>query len=155
MNVLWDGNILPANNVYYIMLQDAHPPYFAFDTGVKAKLSRFKIWTRNDYIYRLHAPKDFILLGTNDPLIAFDPESDHSLWEELVVCSSYRPSGLSSDEMPTAEDRAYHDAGEEFEFPLEAPEVRYIRFLSLNSWSNTWGLFVSELTFWGSPQEVE
>jgi len=153
MGIIWDGSILPANGIYYISLQDRYPPYFGFDMGVKAKLSRFRVWTRNDYIYRLHAPKDMVLYGTNDPIIANDPDSDDSLWTELISCSSYRPSGLSADELPTAEDRAYHDAGEEFEFPLEAPEVRYIRFKSLISWSGTWGLFVSELTFWGSPEE--
>jgi len=152
MSVLWDGNITPDNNVYYIAAQIAYPPYFAFDMGVKAKLSRFRIWTRYDYIFQLHAPKDFVLYGTNDYDVASNPDSDDSEWTELVACSSYRPSGLSSDEVPTAEDRAYANAGEEFEFPLEAPEVRYIRFKSLISWSGTWGLFVSELTFWGSPQ---
>ena len=151
MAILWNNAITPDNGVYYISLQDQYPPYFAFDMGVKAKLSRFKIWTRYDYIYRLHAPKDFVLYGTNDPDVANNPDSNDSEWIELVSCSSYRPSGLSSDELPTAEDRSYADAGEEFEFPLEAPEVRYIRFKSLRSWSGTWGLFVSELTFWGSP----
>lgn len=153
MGILWDNATTPDNAIYYIMLQDKYPPYFAFDMGVKAKLSRFKMWTRYDYIYRLHAPKDIVLYGTNDPYVANDPDSDDSEWIELVACSSYRPSGLSSDELPTAEDRAFADAGEEFEFPLEAPEVRYIRFKSLASWSGTWGLFLSELTFWGSPIE--
>ena len=152
MSVMWDGSITPDNNIYYIMYQEDYPPYFAFDLGVKAKLSRFRVWTRYDYIYQLHAPKEFTLYGTNDPDVANNPDSDNSEWIELVNCSSYRPSGLSSDEPATAEDRAYANAGDEFEFPLEAPEVRYIRFQSWISWSGTWGLFVSELTFWGSTE---
>ena len=152
MSIMWDGNITPDNNIYYIMMQDLYPPYFAFDMGVKAKLSRFRLWTRYDYIYQLHAPKEFTLYGTNDPVIANNPDSDNSEWIELVTCSSYRPSGLSYEEPATGEDRAYANAGDEFEFPLEAPEVRYIRFQSWTSWSGTWGLFVSELTFWGSPE---
>jgi hypothetical protein len=152
MAIMWDGNITPDNAIYYIQIAD-YPPYFAFDLGVKAKLSRFKLWSRYDYIFRLHSPKDFIIYGTNDSNVANNPESDNSEWILLSQFESYRPSGLSSDVLPTTEDRAYANLGEEFEFPLEAPEVRYLRFQSILSWSGTYGLFISEMTYWGSPEE--
>lgn len=156
MSIIWNDAIMPENAIYYIA-DDQTPklywPYFAFDMGVKAKLSRFRFWSRgNAFIYSLHAPKEILLLGTNDWNVASNPESDDSEWQILIRCTSYRPSGLPPEEPPTDEDRAYHDAGQEFEFPLDAPAVRYVRFKSLGSWSGSYGLFVSELTFWGSPE---
>ena len=154
MNVLWNGVFTVDNGIYYINTGSQYYPYFAFDLGVKVKLSRFKYWTRYDYIFRLHHPKKIQIFGTNDYNVASNPESADSEWILLndEIFESHRPSGLQPDVAPTTEDRAYHDAGEEFDFPLAVPEVRYIRFKSLQSWTGVGvgdGCFVSELTFWG------
>lgn len=158
MNVMWDDIFSVDNSIYYIATGSQYYPYFAFDLGVKVKLSRFRYWTRRDYIFRLHHPKKIQIFGTNDPNVANNSESDDSEWILLndEIFESFRPSGLQPDEDPTTEDRAYHDAGEEFEFPLGVPAVRYLRFKSLQSWTGVGvgdGCFVSELTFWGGVPE--
>lgn len=47
-------------------------------------------------------------------------------------CESHKPSGLPVGQH-TAEDWEYLQAGEDFEFPAEAPPVRYIRFKVLET----------------------
>lgn len=154
MAVMWDGVYNVDNGIYYISENaNRDEPYFTFDLGAKAKLSRFKYWSRYNYIFKLHSPKTIAIFGTNDPAVAANPDSSESEWILLGEFESTRPSGLPGGTDPTAEDRAYADAGEEFEFPLEAPEVRYIRFMSRISWTKTRALFIAELTFWGAPEE--
>jgi hypothetical protein len=154
MSIMWDGVYNVENGIYYISENtNKDEPYFTFDLGTKSKLSRFKYWTRYAYIFKLHSPKTIAILGTNDPAVAANPDSDESEWTLMGEFESTRPSGLPGGVDATAEDRAYADAGEEFEFSLEAPEVRYIRFLSRISWTKTRALFIAELTFWGAPEE--
>jgi hypothetical protein len=154
LSVVWDGVYNVDNGVYYISENsNKDEPYFTFDLGVQAKLSRFKYWSRYDYIFKLHSPKKIVILGTNDPAVAANSDSNESEWILMGEYESIRPSGLPGGTDATSEDRAYANAGEEFEFSLDKPEVRYIRFLSRISWTNTRALFVSELTFWGEPNE--
>ena len=152
MTVMWDGIYNLDNNVYYLTENAARDePYFAIDFGKVSKLSRFRYWSRYDYIFKLHSPKTIAIFGTNSSAVAANAESDDSEWTLLGEFESTRPSGLPGGADATAEDRAYADAGEEFEFPLDAPEVRYIRFKSRISWTKTRAVFVSELAFWGAP----
>jgi hypothetical protein len=53
----------------------------------------------------------------------------------------------------TQEDRNYANLGFQFDMPLSAPPVRYIRFHVTNTWDNGDMLHVSELSFWGQPTE--
>ncbi len=153
LSVLWDGIVSDASakGLYYLAAGSGNMPYIAFDLGQEAKLSRFRFWSRSDYYFRLHSPKLIAIYGTNDYTVANNPESLDDQWTFLVQGESYRPSGLTPNDMPTDEDLAYSKAGEEVEFPLDAPSVRYIRFKQLKSWTGTDGLTLAELTFWGSP----
>jgi hypothetical protein len=152
MTVMWDGAYQPDNNIYYLSENAARDePYFAIDLGRVSKLSRFRYWSRYDYIFKLHSPKTIAIFGTNNASVAANPESDDSEWTLMGEFESTRPSGLPGGADATAEDRAYADAGEEFEFSLDAPEVRYIRFKSRISWTKTRAIFISELSFWGAP----
>lgn len=152
MSVMWDGIFTVDNGVYYIMENAAKDePYFTFDLGSEVQLSRFKYWSRYDYIFKLHSPKIIAILGTNNPSVASNPDSNESEWTLLGEFTSTRPSGLPGGIDATDEDRAYANAGEEFEFPLDAPAVRYIRFVSRISWTNTRAVFISEISFWGQP----
>jgi len=53
----------------------------------------------------------------------------------------------------SAEDVAQAASGEEFEFPIEAPPVRYIRFVNLESWSTGKFMHIMEINFWGQISE--
>lgn len=152
LSALWDDILIgPASaNVYYFKPGE-YEPYVTLDMGVKAKLSRFRMWARDGYYFQLHNPKIFSIMGTNDESVARNSESEDWEWDLLGTFESYRPSGLPSNIVANEEDIIYSQAGEEFEFSLEAPEVRYIRFKSHISWSGTKGLHLTELRFWGNP----
>jgi hypothetical protein len=157
LSILWDDDLgfpnSPEGRIYYIQAGDINS-YFTMDLSLTAKLSRFRFWGRSDYYFRLHNPYDFYLMGTNDPAVAQDPASDDSQWILLGNFISHRPSGKDSSESVTTgdEDWLYSTAGEEYEMPLDAPAVRYIRFRVRKSWSGTNALHLAEMRFWGNPE---
>ena len=53
MTKMWDNTYNVANNLFYVQntTNPLEPVNFSFDLGVTAKLSRFRLWTRVDYIY--------------------------------------------------------------------------------------------------------
>ncbi|MDR1859696.1 MAG: DUF5126 domain-containing protein [Bacteroidales bacterium] len=154
---LWDGITNVADNVYYIQTGNDPMPYFTIDMGVKAKLSRFRWWQRVDFMFALHNPRVWEWWGTNDPALANNPEdpnwASNPGWVKLTDCVSHKPSGNDDNATVTAEDDAYGRAGEEFEFPLDAPSVRYLRFNLIQTWSGSSGVHIGELTFWGSIEK--
>lgn len=153
LKILWDDVLVAGDKsgaVYYINASDINA-YVTLDMGVKAKLSRFRMWGRSDYYFRLHNPRDFYLMGTNDMAVAQNAASTDDQWIRLVDCQSHRPSGLDSSQPATAEDYAYAAAGEEFEFSEDAPPVRYIRFRVRQCWGGSNGMHLAELRFWGEP----
>jgi hypothetical protein len=155
MNVLWDGIVTDVSNAgFYYFNASAYQPYFSINLGVKAKLSRFRYWSRADYYFRLHSAKEIQIYGTNDPAVANNPESEDEEWMLLnpEVFISVRPSGLNTSTPATDEDYAYALEGEEWEFPMEAPPVQYVRFKQLTSWTGTLALTCSEVRFWGDPE---
>ncbi len=153
MNIMWDNVKNVDSNIFYIRTGNDIPPYFTIDLGIKAKLSRFRLWQRVNWLFALHNPKSFEWFGTNDESIANDSEDtnwqDNSAWIKLGEFESKRPSGLPAGDPLTSEDEAYALAGEEFEFPLDAPDVRFLRFKLNTTWSGSTGLHINELTFWG------
>ena len=120
------------------------------DLGVTAKLSRFKYWSRQEWVFQLHSPKHFEIWGTNDYLAAVNPDNWNG-WSLMMDQEAYRPSGLPPGEKPTAEDIAYAAEGEEYEFDINLPPVRYIRFRCTETWSSSTGLNLAEIAFWGCP----
>lgn len=158
LSKIYDGNIFDESgyNFLYIRAGSPYLPFFTFDMKVKAKLSRFKIWPRLSYAYALHSPKIWEWWGTNDEDVARDSETlgweDNSAWIKLIRCQSKRPSGLDVGAPLTSEDKEYIESGEEFEFPIETPAVRYLRFKLISSWSDGDGLNLQEIQFWGQIQ---
>jgi hypothetical protein len=155
LGVIWDDILVAgavSGQVYYIQASDINA-YFTLDLGVKAKLSRFRMWGRSDYYFRLHNPYDFYLMGSNDLSVAQNAASGDEQWIHLIDCISYRPSGLDSTEPATSDDYAYAATGEEFELSEDVPPVRYIRFRVRKTWGGSNGLHVAELRFWGEPVE--
>lgn len=150
---MWDDITNVRENCYYIMTGNVNMPYFTIDMGLKAKFSRFRVWQRIDYMFALHNPREMIWYGTNDYNAANDNETpgweNNPAWTQLGAFESRRPSGGKSGDPITSEDQAYALAGEEFEFPIEAPSVRYIRFKLVSTWSGSSGLHINELAFWG------
>jgi hypothetical protein len=160
MNVMWNGIVTDngTGGIYYMNVGN-YQPYFAINLGEKAKLSRFRYWSRSDCYFRLHSAKEIQMFGTNDPAVANNPESEDSEWTLLnpEIYVSIRPSGLDPSVYVVVgdEDYEYALAGEEWEFPLDAPAVQYVRFKQLSSWTGTSALTCNEIRFWGDPSFQE
>lgn len=156
ITVLWDGvAVAEGTGTYYLNTTSSEKIYFTIDLGVTAKFSRFKFWGRKDWYFNLHHPKEFEIWGTSDPVVANGDPCSWDGWELLTSGISEKPSGpdvLANDKL-TTEDKALAAAGEEFEFPLEAPPARYIRFRTLRTWTDSQSSFIAELTFWGNIME--
>lgn len=130
------------------------PPYteghhmFTVDLGVTARLSRFIFWQRQGgWIFTHGNPRHFEVWGTD--VLPADNGASLDGWTRLIENGEVlKPSGgpLGSN---SAEDVAQAAAGEEFELPIEAPPVRYIRFVNFESWSTGKFVHVMELNFWG------
>ena len=150
MTVLWDG-IYITESIFYLNNSTSEHIFFTMDLGVTAKLSRFKFWGRNNWYFNLHHPKEIEIWGTNDPEVANSDPCSWEGWELLLSPVSTKPSGPDATAFAnlTTEDLALARAGEEFEFPLEVPKVRYIRFRTVRTWTDSSSSFLGELTFWG------
>jgi hypothetical protein len=136
------------------------PILFTVDLGTTTKLSRYALWHRGhgDWEYIHHNPKYWTVWGTdvlsttNDAAYWTATEGGwKNDWIQLADCVSLKPSGM--DTPVTQEDRNYANQGFQFDMPLNAPPVRYIRFHVTATWDNGDMLHVSELTFWGMPSE--
>lgn len=130
------------------------PPYtegyhmFTLDLGVTAKLSRFKFWQRQGSWIYTHGNPRYIEVWGIDKIPADDGASLEGWTRLLANGEVIKPSGgpLGS---ASAEDVAKAASGEEFEFPIEAPPVRYIRFVNIESWSTGKFMHMMEINFWG------
>jgi hypothetical protein len=162
MPYLWNVTIAdPGFHTAHFAPGTLVPPYteryhmFTMDLGVKAKLSRFKFWQRQradkDGLYSHGNPRYFEVWGID--AIPADKGASLEGWTKLVengevVKPSGGPAGTNS-----AEDIAKAASGEEYDFPIEAPSVRYIRFVNLQNWAGTKFMFLTELNFWGQIVE--
>jgi hypothetical protein len=130
------------------------PHRLTIDLGVDVKLSRFKFYQRPgpDVLYQHGAPKVYRVYGRSD-----DPGSGNSAnvlegWTLLRDCYSIKPSGLPLGQN-SGEDEEFAALGEEFSFSRAGlPNVRYIRFEMLESWSGMKCSTIGEVTFWGEIQ---
>jgi hypothetical protein len=123
---------------------------FTFDMGQMAKISRFKINQRSEsnLIYAHGHPKKFELWGSPHPNV----NADFAGWIFLGEFLSTKPSGLPLGQI-TDEDVLYaHTNGEEWNFPLDAKPVRYIRFVAKETWGQANDVQVMELSMWGDTK---
>lgn len=135
------------------------PCTFTWDLGLKAKLSKMKLWPRpnNDDRWSKGHPRIFEIYGS------LNPNPDGSLddsWTLLGTFECVQPSGNGIKnpwEAPTSEDIALSDRGLDFEFVPGAgvdPDatVRYIRFRSLENFNPTQPprILLAEISFWGT-----
>ena len=151
MDQLWNGMVdWGSFNMCHSDNFENFPQWFTFDMGVKAKLSRYKYWQRlsDEYLYRHGNLKTWEIWGHPDT-----PPSDGSWdgWVLLHQSESIKPSGLPVGSI-SQEDIEYAKKGEEFEFPLDAPAVRYIRLKATMTFSRERFIHIQQLWFWGAPE---
>lgn len=104
MTGMWNNVYNVEKDLFYISAGTGMKPYFSFDMGVESKLSRFRLWTRLQYMYRLHHLRTFTVYGTNDAAVTKDPDNWEG-WIKLMDCESFRPSGQIIGGEPNAEER--------------------------------------------------
>jgi hypothetical protein len=149
MGMLWDDIWNTGNNVFHTDVGTGIPQWFTFDLGTTVRLSRFKFYHRNAGVptgaYYAGDPEVFEVYGSNNP----NPQGDwDSTWTLLGHFISIEPSGQPT---PTTEDIQFACVdGEDFEFSLDDPPIRYLRFKILKTWGGVSYMYISELTFWGS-----
>lgn len=143
---LWDNN---TGKMFHTKQNYDQPIWVPIDLGVKAKLSRFKIWQRpQGYSFNHGNPHKWEIWGTNDPT---DPNS----WVLLGKYTMIKPSGLPVG-INTNEDLEAATDGQDYDFPIGIPAVRYLGWKNIDCWSAIGGqtgfMHLEELTLWGQIQ---
>lgn len=152
MPLLWD-----SNSVNRLVSPDGDMPdnyFYTFDLGVDTKLSRMKFWQftqgNGTFLYFDAQYEEFEVWGAK----ALDPSGSFENWTKLRTCQVVKSSGLPlGRENFTVEDREIAFAGHDFEFPVESPEVRFIRIKVTKTFSNLTWASCGEMSFFGQINE--
>ena len=140
---IWDNS---TGTIYVTKTGYGMPESFTIDLGVKAKMSRMKYFQRMStaFYFTSGTPEIFEIYGSNSPA----PDGNWNSWTLLRTCVSRKPSGLPLG-VVSPDDIAYVQAGEDFNFPIDAGAYRYLRFKVTKSYGNSTNITFSEFTFWG------
>lgn len=147
-------DVIGNGNYIHTPFPEEFPHRYTLDLGVNVQLSRFLLWQRPgaDVLYQHGAPKHYRVYGRATDPGAGNINNPLDGWILLTECHSFKPSGLPLGQN-SAEDEAYAAAGEEFTFPRDIPEIRYVRFEMLESWSGMLCSVVSEVAFYGEVKD--
>ncbi len=134
----------------------AWPQIFTVDLGVKAKLSRFRVYQRSvteqGFWFTHGNPKKYDVYGAT--LMPANP-NDLSQWQKLrEVCVASKPSGPGSQK--TSEDILHATNGDEYDFDQtnNPSQIRYFRLVVWETWDGAGYVDFSELSWWGNILEV-
>lgn len=148
---LWDGlwATLGSGQSYASGNGTKLPQWFTIDLGRRVLLSRFKAHQApSSHLYVGSAVKTFELYGSNSP----NPSGSWESWQLLGTFRSFKPSGLPLNQT-SPEDKNYANfLGEDFEFETPPPPVRFLRWKTLETYSSTGQVVISELTLFGEEQ---
>ncbi|MBL1410788.1 DUF5000 domain-containing lipoprotein [Sphingobacterium faecale] len=122
------------------------PKFVTLDLLKNYQLSRFKYWMNGPTVYYATANMKHIRIWGNTKA-----STDMSTWTLLGEWDNWRPSGRAVGEPYTDEDMEKALAGNDFDFPLDLPAVRYIRIEAVTSWEPRTRLQIPELEFYGRP----
>lgn len=143
---IWDNKINADNSMWHSKGDAGMPMHISFDLGVTAKISRFVLWERpGPYLFNHGNPKRYEVWGSTNP----PSDGSYTNWVLLKSCVSVKPSGQSPGINSTA-DVAAGARGEEFNVPLTAPSVRYIRVKILENWIGGLQAHIAEMSFYGN-----
>ena len=166
---LWDNNTgSPGYHTAQPIQPLVWPAVITWDMGQPAKLSRYTIWDRGidgsgTWVWQAGAPLTWVLWGrTTTPVDETMPDTTNlppvggisaNGWINLGEFTlPAKPSGLPNPQYTNA-DLAFWNAGFSFNFSLDLPKVRYMRFECLQNVSLTNNFFnIEELTLWGDPR---
>ncbi|WP_308992052.1 DUF5000 domain-containing lipoprotein [Mariniflexile litorale] len=139
------GHLVPPyNDKYHI---------FTIDLGASHKLSRMKWWQRHErgYGYAHGNPKIYDIWGI-DERPSDNGASLENGWTLLYEGETIKPSGTPAGiGKNTTADNERASQGEEVEFSIQAPRIRYIRFVTKLNWSSSKFIHLMEVEVYGSP----
>ena len=145
---LWDDKV---TSMFHTKEKYDMPMWVPIDLGVKAILSRFKIWQRpgaTSYSFNHGNPHKWEIWGSNDI-------TKVNSWIKLGEYTMTKPSGLPVG-INSNEDNDAVTEGQEFDLPIGVPAVRYIAWKHIDNWGAIDGatgfLHMMEMTVWGQKQ---
>ncbi|GAA5219886.1 DUF5000 domain-containing lipoprotein [Membranihabitans marinus] len=138
----YDDNIETFNHTW---AGTGWPQMWTLDLGSSTKLSRANIVQRRNYFYSHGNPRQLEIWGTNTEPV----DGSFDGWTKLCDCEASRPTlqGGTPDE-----DQIHYDNGDNYNFKLTDPAVRYVRFVVKQTWGNTGFIHFGEVSFWGQKQ---
>jgi hypothetical protein len=147
-NQMWDGSWSSQWNCGHTSFL-ALPHQLTISLGQTVKLNRFKLYQRGGTeLYKHGNPKRFQIYGREnlDNLPIYSPSNPGDGWILLGEFESFKPSGLPPGSN-TEEDYLFQDNGEDFVFDYDAQQynIKYIRFVNLQSWNNQMVSVIGEL----------
>jgi hypothetical protein len=156
---LWDNKTDGYSSGWHTEPGGSLPVVCTFGLGVTAKLSRFVLWERPDnYAYGHGNPKNFTLWGSNvaSPQDAVLPRYSAvgTVVGDWINLANYHypdpPSGLPPGST-NAQDAAFVAAGVNFNVPISAPPVKFIRIGVADTWSEGDFAHAMEISMYGNP----
>lgn len=151
---VFDGNLDHSGNKFMVTNTGTGiPQSFTMDLKKTYKMSRFKMWQRRDNSFYTQGVRNFELWGANSVNIT-DPS--YNGWTKIASYEHPRPSGFPDGvnilgDLPDV-DLQYILAGTDYDFPLDTPPLRYLRWKTTRNWGASDALILGELMFWGQAQ---
>lgn len=149
---VWD-DIVGQWNFSQTASGDKFPHFLCIDLGVKVPIGRILFQQRlgDQEIFNMDCPQFFEIYGAAElPIV--NPDDPLEGWTRLnkETLEVIRPSGRHPGEPPTTEDREAAEKGIMFtiDTPFPRPEIRYIRFKFLKSFTDRSMIILGEFTFW-------
>ncbi|QZE15302.1 DUF4959 domain-containing protein [Halosquirtibacter laminarini] len=146
---LFDGNL---QNVLHTRGGEGWPVSLTLDLGKERKISRFKIWQRQDqshFAYTHGNPKSFVIYGTNQTP---SQSGDWDEWTEIMDFTIKKSSGLPLGQ-ENAEDMKVWSDGHDVPFKADVPKYRYIRLKFTETWDGATYVGMGDMAFYGSPEK--
>jgi len=154
----FDGSYKRSAPIFQTKATGTIPLSWSLDLGQEYVLSRYKFYACQGF--KAGHPKTFEIYGAKE----LNPDPSVELVDAfgnvdpyftlLGKFESFRPSGItvpSSVEASTAEDQLLLSNGEEFEFPMGLPAVRYVRIRVTSTWDKVQYIEVPEIDLFGAP----
>lgn len=152
LHAMWDNNTDAAQRMMTEQESSGRDAWITIDLGVAAKLSRIKIWTYAEFMgnskalyYYRGCMRYFEIWGCTET-----PSQDGS-WDQWFQLGDYvnvKPSGLPYGQN-SAEDDAAAQAGFNYDFRIDVPKTRYLRFKNKENWMGTKWMDITEIQLYG------
>ncbi len=152
-----------------ISFQSAYPRHITVDLGDVYKLSRYVWWQQAgeveqgrlaEYAYTRGNPNTWYVYTRSEPI---DPEQEitedidgdglpdwTNHWTKAGDYELVKPSGLPAGQLTEEDINAILNTGHNFDFPLELPPMRYIRFGIKSNFDGAGWCNMAEIDFYGT-----